>query len=64
MLNERDEKLNELTKLKEELDEERNRAAQLQQDLKNSHEMEQSEKERLVGFYPFALYRLKNVMSI
>ena len=50
MLRERDDKLAELTALREELDEERRRAADLANQMLASHEMEESEKQRLVNY--------------
>jgi len=49
MLRERDDKLAELTALREELDEERRRAADLANQMLASHEMEESEKLRLAA---------------
>ncbi|RUS89535.1 hypothetical protein EGW08_002723 [Elysia chlorotica] len=46
-IRDRDDKLAELTKLRDELDEERKKADDLKRQIELSHEMEQSERERL-----------------
>lgn len=49
MIRDRDEKVQELSKLREDLDAERLKAEELQREMERSHEMEQSEKERLAA---------------
>ena len=47
-IKEKDDKMAELLTLREELDAERRRAEELRMEMERSHEMEQSEKQRLV----------------
>ncbi|NP_001298197.1 radixin-like [Biomphalaria glabrata] len=49
MIRERDAKVAELSRLRDELDEERRRAEELSREIERSHEMEQSERERLAA---------------
>jgi hypothetical protein len=48
-IREKDEKMAELLALREELDSERRRAEELRLEMERSHEMEQSERQRLVS---------------
>ena len=52
IMREREEKIAELSTLRDSLDEERRRAEQLQEEFARSHEMEQSERDKLVKYFP------------
>ena len=52
-IREKDERMAELLTLREELESERRRAEELRMEMERSHEMEQSERQRLVSLLFF-----------
>ena len=53
IMQDREEKVAELNALREKLDDESRKAQELQEELARSHELEQSEKDRLVIIFIF-----------